>query len=187
MSSPATAGYTPQRTQYPFAAAQSLLELRFQSQTVLLQIQLKWDTFERVENYDDMIYQQFAQGKRNNTYYIFASNQERQDYFEGQRLHYKAYPALPTSTFCPIRDRPMPNVPIVTALPYISNREICAPQRYVPTSSEKAAENLDLTVYTYVSTYNAIHVIQYEFQSDEEKLAYTRAQCRLNATSYGSV
>lgn len=185
--SSAIAGYTPKRTQYPFGAAQSLLGLQYQSQTVLLQIQLKWNTFERVENYDDIIYQQFSVGKRNNTYYIFVSNQERQDYFEGQRLHYKAYPTLPRSTFCPIRDRPMPNVAIVTSLPYVSNRDTCVPQRYVPTSSERAAENLDLTIYTYVSTYNALHVIQYEFQSDEEKLAYTRAQCRLNATSYGSV
>jgi hypothetical protein len=185
--SAATAGYTPKRTQYPFGPAQTLLGLQFKSRSETLQIQNKWNTFENIENYDDIIYQQFQQGKRSNTYYVFVSNQERQDYFEGQRLHYKAYPTLPTSTFCPIRDRPMPNVATVTALPYYSNRDICAPQRYVPTASERAAENVDLAVYTYISSYNSVHVIQYDFQSDEEKLAYTRAQCRLNATSYGAL
>lgn len=185
--SAAIAGYTPLRTQYPFGLASNLLGLRYKSQTEILQTQLRWDIFERVENYDDIIYQQFSLGLRNNTYYIFASNQERQDYFEGQRLHYKAYPDLPPSTFCSIRNRAMPDVPTTTPLPYISNREICTPQRYVPTASERASENLDLTVYTYVSTYNAVHVIQYEFQSDEEKIAYIRAQCRINATSYGTL
>ena len=183
--SSAIAGYTPKRTQYPFGPASTLLGLQYISSTTRLQIEIKWDTFERVENYDDIIYQQFEKGLRSNTYYQFVSNQERQDYLEGQRLHYKAYPALPTSTFCPIRDRPMPNVAILTSLPIYQNRESCVPQRYVPTSSELAAQNMDLTIYTYVSTYNAIHVIQYEFQNDEEKLSYIRAQCRLNATPFG--
>lgn len=191
MSGP-TAGYTPKRTQYPFEAARTYLGIRYKSQTEIIKIQTQWNTFERVENYNDIIYQQFEKGLRNNTYYSYASSGERQDYFSGRYLHEQAYSSdpntpwyIPASAFCPISDRPMPNVPILTSLPIYSNRDPCVPQRYVPTSSELQAQNLDLSVYTYVSTFNSAHVIQYAFQSDDEKMAYLRAQSRLNSSSYG--
>ena len=167
---------TPQRTAYPFADA----NMRYKSRGDILRMEEQWNTFERVENYNDLIYQKFQQGIRNVMYYVFASDQEYKNYKAGQQLHIQTYPALPCSTFDPISQRPMPDVAPITGLPLETNVCRALPNRYIPSSSEQAAINSDLAIFTYITSYNATHQLKYAFVDDEEKTAYERACVRLN-------
>jgi hypothetical protein len=170
--------YTPQRTAYPFGD----VNVRYRSRGDILKMEEQWNTFERVENYNDVVYQKFQQGLRDTMYYVFTNDQEFKNYKAGQQLHIITYPTLPCSTFDPISQRPMPDVAPVTALPYVTNTIQTLPNRYIPTASEQAAINADLAVYAHVSSYNAVHQLKYTFVDDEEKTAYERGCVRVNAT-----
>ena len=162
--------YTPRRTQYPFSA-----NVRYKTVSERLIMEEQWNTFERVENYDDIIYQKFEKGIRDETYYFFKTNVEYMNYMAGQILHRQTFPKLPASTFDSIRNRPFPNAEPVTALPYETNTERFQPNKRVPNASEIAAANADLAIYDYVSTYNNTHVLKYVFLDDDEKTAFIRA------------
>lgn len=137
-------------------------------------MQEQWNTFERVENYNDIIYQKFEQGLRSNMYYVFRSDAEFKDYRAGQQLHIITYPNLPASTFDPISQRPMPDVVPKEPSPYETNVMRGIVNKVVPTASEQAATAADLEIYTYVSSYNAVHQLKYQFVDDEEKTSYER-------------
>ena len=177
MSQQLPTGLTPRRTAYPFAD----VNVRYKSRGDMLKMQEQWNTFERVENYDDVIYQLFEQGQRAYRYYVFASDAEFKDYKSGQQLHIRTYTNLPGSTFDPISQRPMPDVPIRTAVSYDTNisRDILTGP--TAASSEKAAIQGDLEIYAYVSSFNSVHRLKYQFVDDDEKLAYERTALRLNA------
>lgn len=162
----------PLRTQYFF----NLSGVRYKSRAELLKMQRQWETFERVENYNDIIYQRFAQGFRDKPYYQFVNREELNDYRNGQELHILRYPTLPAGTFDSISGRPMPDVPVLTQPPNYSqvSREILAPPSI--TSSERTEKTADMSIYMHVSTYNSAHVYKYIFQSNEEKMAYHRAE-----------
>ena len=167
------ATYTPQRTQYAFDTS----GVRFRSRSDILTMARQWETFERVENYNDIIYQRFSVGDRSQTYYSFRNREEMNDYRIGQQLHINRYPELPRSTFDPINLRPMPDVPVLIASPNYS----MPPMRGVPIQNAVPASAVitataDMTIYTYVSSYNATHMFKYNFVSDEERLAYHRAE-----------
>ncbi len=166
--------YSPQRTQYPFS-----MNTRYKSKSEILKLESQWETFERVENYNDIIFQRIQDGLRDQPFYQFLSNQEFKDYKAGQELHILANPTLPPSTFASISERPLPNTPIKTALPYYHQTD-----KYIIPTTPISAEELvqrrgDLEIYTYVSTYNSAHVYKYSFVSDEEKMAYYRAEKRV--------
>lgn len=175
----------PQRTQYPFGALTNEQQQRLVGLNAPLirriQIQGQWDTFERIENYNDVMYQKYEVGNRTETYYQFRTNQEYNDYRAGQLLHTLAYPNLPMTTFQSVSDRPLPDVPIVGSLPQESMVPRWTLNRPVPTASEKVAAHAELEIYTYVSTYNGTHVLKYAFTDDVEKNAYERIELRLNA------
>jgi hypothetical protein len=171
--------YTPLRTQYPF----SDVNVRWKSRGEILRLEEQWNTFERVENYNDIIYQKFEKGLRSEMYYQFVNDQEFKNYRAGQQLHVVTYPSLPPQTFAPIRDRPMPDVPIVGTLPYTTNVPRFAINTITPSAAEQAAATADLAVYSFVSTFNQRHVLKYSFVSDEEKNAYERAELRVNAST----
>jgi hypothetical protein len=173
MSQPAN--LKPKRTAYPF----SDVNTRYKSRGEILKMQDQWDTFERIENYNDIIYQLFEQGFRSNKYYVFASDQEFKNYRAGQQLHVITYPNLAPSTFNPISERPMPDVPIRSPVSYETNVSRDVLSSPTPTASESAGIQADLEVYTYVSTYNAAHRLKYQFVDDEEKTAYERAFARI--------
>ncbi len=169
--------YTPLRTQYVF----DLSGIKSRAFSSILTLQRQWDTFERVENYDDIIYQRFQTGDRSMTYYTFRTREELTDYRSGQELHVLRYPELPCSTFASIRDRPMPDVAMTAYPPSYSAGT--TPRNLVlstaMTASERLAMEADLTIYAHVSTFNATHVFQYNFPSDDEKMAYHRAERRI--------
>ncbi len=170
--------YTPKRTQYPFSA-----NVRYKSKSEILLLENQWETFERVENYNDIIFQRISEGLRDQPFYQFLSNQEYKDYKAGQELHVLAFPTLPPSTFAPISERPFPNVPIKTALPYYHQTDKYIIPAPAISSEELTQQRADLEIYTYVSTFNDAHVYKYAFVSDEEKMAYYRAEKRVRTVN----
>jgi hypothetical protein len=175
----------PQRIQYPYVAL-----TEEQRRTIIgknrplahvLAVQDQWGIFERIENYNDVIYQKYQQGDRSQLYYQFVNDQERNDYRAGQQFHSLAYPNLPESTFQSIRDRPMPDVPLRSSLPYETNVPRFAINQITPSASELAAAQADLEIYTFVSSFNSLHQIKYTFANDVEKNAYERVELQLNA------
>ncbi len=150
-----------------------------------IMIQTQWDTFERVENYNFAIYQQFLTGDRSKMYYQFKNDQEFKDYKVGQRLHMNAYPALPATTFQPVSDLPIPGATPGSTIPYETNVPRFTINRITLMSSEHTQLQSDIEVYTYVSTFNSSHVLKYQFVDDAEKNAFERADLRLNATGTG--
>lgn len=176
--------FAPQRIQYPFAALTNEQQLRILGRNIPLikriSVQEQWNTFERIENYNDIMYQKYELGNRGEVYYQYASNKEMNDYRAGQLLHMQAYSTLPIRTFQPIRDRPMPDVPVRGIIPIETNLPRFVLNRPVPTASEKLLADADMTVYTYVSTFNMTHHLKYSFVDDLEKNAYERAEVRVN-------
>ncbi len=175
MATPTT--FTPKRTQYPFGDVST----RYKSRSEILTMQDQWNTFERVENYNDIVYQKLELGLVSNMYYQFANDAEFKNYRAGQQLHIITYPNLPPGTFAPIRDRPMPAVAPKEGFPYTTGVERFIVNTDVPTASETRAALADLEIYTYVSTFNATHALKYAFVDDVEKNAYERVELRLNA------
>lgn len=179
------------RTQYPFAglteAQQKYIIGTNRPLVYRLTIENQWDTFERVENYNDAIYELYKTGDRSKLYYQFKNDQEFKDYRTGQQLHVNAYSIspffLPASTFQPVRDRPMPDVPIIGSLPYDTNVPRFIINKFTPTSSELSVAQGENEIFAYVSTYNGTHVIKYQFVDETEKNAYERADLRLNTTT----
>jgi hypothetical protein len=179
MSQQLPTNLTPKRQAFPFADAQT----RYKSRGEILAMQEQWNTFERVENYDDVVYQLFEQGLRSYKYYVFQSDAEFRNYKAGQQLHIRTYTNLPCSTFDPISQRPMPDVPVRQAVSYETNVPRDFGTTPTPTSSEKAALQSDLEIYAYISSYNSVHRLKYQFVDDDEKTAYERANLRLNTTT----
>lgn len=197
--------YTPKRTQYPF----DLSGVKFKTRGEIINLERQWNTFERVENYDDIVYQKLAVGNRGQLYYQFLSQQESKDYKVGQISHINRYPWLPPTTFNSLRNKPFPlastiqstfvssltsaavltytstifQVPSVTGIPFISSqpRMSAAPTQ---TQSEYLSKMADLQTYMYVSSYNSEHTYKYQFTSDEQKMAYYRAERQILAPSY---
>ena len=173
------------RTQYPFGALsdaqQKALVGMNRPLAYRIAIHMQWDTFERVENYNWAIYQQFLTGDRSKMYYQFKSDQEFKDYRVGQKLHVNAYPNLPVSTFQPVSELPIPEAAPGSIIPYETNVPRFIINRITPSASELAQTQSDVTVYEYVSTFNAQHVLKYQFVDDLEKNAYERTELRLNS------
>jgi hypothetical protein len=193
--------YTPLRTQYAF----DLSGVKCKTRSDLITLQRQWDTFERVENNDDIVYQKITVGNRGQLYYQFLSRQESNDYKNGQMAHIKRYPWLPSSTFDSIRYRAFPimstitstikisginyissytssffEVPSKTGIPNIdAPSKICTPFSPTQTSSEYLSKITDLNTYMYVSTFNSGHTYKYIFTSDEEKMSYYRAERKI--------
>jgi hypothetical protein len=165
----------PLRQQYPF----DIPNLRYKSRSEVFRLQRQWDTFERIENYDDIIFQRISVGMRDKTFYQFKDDSEYKDYRAGHNLHVLRYPDLPPSLFEPIRHRPVPNVEAITELPYYSQVPRGLPDKKPLNSLDYSQIQSDNTIYTYVSSYNAAHVYKYNFTSDEEKMAYERAERRI--------
>ncbi len=165
--------YSPLRTQYPF----DLSGVKFKSRSDILTMQRQWETFERIENYNDIIYQRFSKGDRSQTYYQFRDLTEKNDYRIGQVLHVNRYPDLPAGTFESISLRPMPDVEITSKPPnYTFGTLPIAAVRGAAAEGVTTTTASDMEIYTYVSTFNATHYFQYNFVSDDERLAYHRAE-----------
>lgn len=163
---------TPLRTQYIF----DLSGVKYKSRTELLNMQRQWETFERIENYNDVIFQRFQLGLRDKPYWQFRNREEMNDYRLGQLNHIQRYSYLPPSTFDSISSRPMPDVAVIRQPPNYSqvSRDILAPPPIL--ASELIEREGDLVIYMHVSTFNSAHKYKYAFTSNEEQLAYHRAE-----------
>jgi hypothetical protein len=167
--------YSIQRTQYAF----DMVNLKYKSRSDIFRLEQQWTAFERVENYDDIIYQKIANGIRDQTFYQFKNDSEFKDYRAGQNLHILRYPNLPPSTFSPVRDRPFPTTESTTPLPYFSQVMKNVVSAVPIPADEYAIIRSDNVIYSYVSSYNVSHVYKYNFTSDEEKMAYERGERRV--------
>jgi len=137
----------------------------------------QWDTFERIENYNDIVYQKLQVGDRSTTYWQFVNASELKDYTAGQMLHINFYSTLPASTFSSISSRVMPNAKVITPAPSFSvSGPVCIPQTSAVPASENTQLQSDLTIYVNVSTYNHAHCYSYIFPSNEEFMAYNRGK-----------
>ena len=161
----------PQRKQWPYDSSGN----RSKSMSDIMRIRRQWETFERVENYNDIIYQKLVTGNRSELYYQFYTNEELNDYRNGQQLHALKYP---TVSFKSISDS-YPNAMFNGPAPYVSQpiKQNASFGESI-SSSEKTEQRTDLAIYMHASTYNSEHTVQYIFPSNEEKMAYGRAEQR---------
>ena len=162
-----------QRKQYPFDSS----GLKYKSMSDIMRLRRQWETYERVENYNFAVYNNLVKGDRAGLYYQFSSNEELNDYRNGQQQHMLKYPQV---TFGSIADTyPAVNFanPPPTFVPQTIRQNASFQQAI--SSSENTERANDLAIYAYASTYNSQHVIQYIFPSNEEKMAYERAQQRV--------
>lgn len=165
--------YTPRRTQYFF----DLSGVACKSRGDINTLRYQWDTFERVENYNDIVYQRLQNGDRSQLFYQFPTRGELNAYKNGQELHILRYPYLPPGTFSPISQLPYPNVTFYNAVPtYNQAPKPCAPVSSPMTASEFQTQQADMSIYVHVSTFNGTHHYKYIFPSNEEQLAYHRAE-----------
>jgi len=167
-----------QRTQWPY----DLSGVKYKTKSDMIRLETQWNTFERVENINFGIYLRFLSGDFSKTWYQFVTNEEAANYRVGQQLHTNRYPNVPPATFTSISLAPLPictngsgpaiygQVPkSIVAIPAVTERQ-------------KTESNQDLAIYTQISTFNVLHsTFTYQFTSNEEQMAYYRAERRICA------
>jgi len=161
--------------QYPY----DLSGVKYKTLSDILTLQRQWNTFDRIQNLNFGVYLSNLQGKPQN-WYSFISNQEASDFRVGQQLHTNRFPNIPPVFFQQVSLLPIPTSSNLTGPPRFSQAQ---PQINSPpplTEGQKTENNADMAIYTYVSTYNIMHsTFTYQFQSNEEQLAYYRALRRI--------
>jgi len=163
---------TVQRTQYCF----DLSGVHCKSRKDVFVMQRQWDTFERVENYNDIIYQRINAGYRDRLFYQFVNRQEMNDYKNGQQLHILRYPWIPSSTFDSISGKAFSSAPVLVPAPIYTQTPKDIHFSTSIMASEKTEQQSDMAIYMFVSSYNSEHVYKYNFISAEERVAYHRAE-----------
>ena len=95
-------------------------------------------------------------------------------------MHITRYPDLPPSTFNSISERNMPDVYFYSPPPYETQsiKQNGTFSNAIPSSEQTKIQN-DNSIYMYVSSYNSSHQYKYMFPSNEEQLAYHRAEQRI--------
>jgi hypothetical protein len=175
--------FSPTRLQFGF----DLSGIKYKSRQQLIDLQRSWETFERVENENNIVFQRLSLGLRDKMYYQFRTREEMNDYRTGQTNHILRYPWLPSSMFDSIS---IQSVPYITPLNRPPNYSLAINRGVLfstaMTSSEYLAQQADLTIYTHVSSYNSMHTYKYIFPSNEEKMAYHRAELILLSGQTGS-
>jgi len=167
------------RTQWPY----DLSGVKYQTKSDMIRLETQWNTFERVENINFLIYIKFLSGDFSQTWYQFVTNEEAANYRVGQQLHTNRYPYLPPATFTSISLAPLPictnsSGPAIYTQP---SKSTLSPPAI--SESQKTESNQDLAIYTQISTFNTIHsTFTYQFTSNEEQMAYYRAELRICAT-----
>lgn len=161
------------RTAYPFFASY----YRYKTRSEIEILRRQWDTFESVENFNNLIRARMNSGYFDKKWYTFISNSERLDYRRGQALHIAQFPTI---DFTSESEKFVQQSTIIVGVAY-ETRE--APRgTYFSTSisdSERIKNQNDLNTYISVSTFNGTHVYKWAFSSNEERLSYERASLRL--------
>jgi hypothetical protein len=173
--STSTITYKYPRDQYFF----DLSGVTCKSSGDIIKMRNMWNVFERVENFNDVIYQRFLGGFFDQQYYKFADSKELNDYRVGQALHIQRYSWLDPITFDSISNRPMPSVPVIVGLSEFTQVARCIKPPTTITQKEATEQQSDLAIYVHVSTFNNDHVYKYNFANMDEQLAYHRAERRI--------
>lgn len=168
------------RTEYVY----DLSGVKYRTKSDLLTLQRQWNTYEKVENYNFKIYLKFLGGDFAQTWYQFANNTEVSDYRVGQQLHVNRYPNLPSAIFQSISLAPLPICTNGSGPPIFKQTVAQIVSQPTLTEGQKTENNADMAIYVQVSSFNILHsTFTYQFGSNEEQLAYYRAQRRLFAAS----
>jgi hypothetical protein len=150
----------------------------------------QWEAFERIENYNSAILNRLANtvptpqgggGDRDNgVFYIFANQDERDDYLAGQRAHVRVLPNE-TDFDVPYSNRPVPYTSsVVSTLAAINPEMITGPcpndKPGKPIPYEELMNNRKaLSVYIKVSTQTGLYPKSpYKFKNAEEYLMYKK-------------
>lgn len=175
--------FSPTRLQFGF----DLSGVKYKSRQQVMDLQRAWETFERIENENNIVFQRVSLGLRDKMYYQFRTREEMNDYKTGQTNHILRYPWLPPSIFDSIS---LQSVPYITPLNSPPNYSLAMNRGVLfstaMTSSDYLAQQTDLTIYTHVSSYNSMHTYKYIFPSNEEKMAYHRAELIVLGRQNGS-
>ena len=165
------------RTEWPY----DLSGVKYKTKSDMIRLRTQWDTFERVENINFVIYLKFLSGNFSQPWYQFVTNTEAADYRAGQTLHISRYPNVPPVVFSSICFAPLP-ICTNNSGPAIYG-QVQTPTNVTPlTESQKTANNQDTAIYVQVSTFNVLHsTFTYQFTSNEELMAYYRAELRIKA------
>jgi len=151
----------------------------FLSQNDIIALKRQWDTFERVENFNSIVYSTItgSESPTSLVYYSFLNQSELDDYRLGQVNHISEYPTvadfLVSYSKKPIVPKKNTVVSTVVA-PYIS--PLCCPE-YISTNvisnAELLANKTAKLIYERVSTQAALFPKSpYKFSSSTEYTVY---------------
>jgi hypothetical protein len=151
----------------------------FLSQHDLIALKRQWDTFERVENYNSIVYSTIngSESPANLIFYSFLNQSELDDYKLGQANHVSEYPNVADFLTSYSKKPIIPkNSTIVSTVvsPYIS--PLCCPE-YISTNvisnAELLANKTAKLIYERVSTQAALFPKSpYKFSGASEYLVY---------------
>jgi len=160
--------------------------VKYKTKSDILTLQRQWNTFNRVQAINFSNYLNNLSGDPP-IWYSFANNQEATDFRNGQQLHVLRYPYIPSNFFQQISLAPIPSNRYSTGPPRFSQANPQANVISPLTEGQKIENNADMSIYTFVSSYNVLHsTFTYQFQSNEEQLAYYRAERRILAAQYAA-
>jgi hypothetical protein len=156
------------RTQYPFNASW----YKYKTSADLNILRRQWNLFELVENYNYDVRIQRNAGYLAVKWYAFVQSSDLTDYNRGRSLHQAQYPG---NLFTPEFDQFVQPSTVYTHVGY----EYSQPSSGLllstaMTEGERMKRNGDMSMYIYVSTFNATHKYKWVFSSEEDRMAYDK-------------
>ena len=156
----------------------------FLKHSEIFTLKQQWDTFERIENYNSIVYStingtgtlqtQASDSPTTPLFYTFTSDAELQDYKQGRLNHIAEYPAV-ADFVVPYANKPLairdiigdPNIFYIT--PCCQNID----KSKLLTNNERLYNQTGLNLFVRVSTQTAMYPKSpYKFQSAQEYLLY---------------
>jgi hypothetical protein len=161
----------PQRSTFCFSHSTRA----YLSNSDIITLTRQWDTFERVENINSIVYSTIVGTKtfnNNQPFYTFLNNNELKDYEQGRLNHIAEYPSV-TDFVVPYSKKP------VAVSSIIGNAQIfgiCCPDEDKSkrlSNNERVTNIKALNLYVRVSTQTALYPKSpYKFIDSQEYLLY---------------
>ena len=149
----------------------------------LITLRKQWDTFERVENYNSIVYSTLlgkplsARGDTvtDSVFYLFKGEGELLEYKQGQLDHIAEYPSV-TDFLTPYSKRPIFTVSDILGDASIFPTQVVDPRidkSNVLTNKERLTNITALNLFVKVSTQTSLYPkTPYKFSSNQEYLLY---------------
>jgi len=168
----------PQRSTFCFVNTTTFLY-----HSDLFALKKQWETFERIENYNSIIYstingtgipEKGADSETNPLFYTFTSDAELQEYRQGRLNHISEYPAV-NDFVVPYAQKPLAVKDIINDTNIFYTTPCCKniDKSKLLTNDERLNNITALNLYVRVSTQTAMYPKSpYKFQSAQEHLLY---------------